>query len=79
MDRSEVSTSLPMALIGKDATHHSFFGERPKDAVLAVKMEIVKVMRHAVRLFRIMVFPSSAKDLPSVLKLYGIENASETE
>jgi hypothetical protein len=79
MDESKVSTSSPMAVMNEDTTCHSFFGRRRESAVQTSRMKAAKAVREAARLFRIMVFLSSAKDLPSVLRLYGLDGASEAE
>jgi len=44
-----------------------------------ISAEAVKTLRDAVRVLRIVVFLHSAKDFPSVLKLYGAEDSSVTD
>jgi hypothetical protein len=41
-------------------------------------MKAVGAVQDAARVLRVMAFLHSAKDLPSILRLYGIENSSET-
>ena len=41
-------------------------------------MKAVTAVQDAARVLRVMAFLHSAKDLPSILRLYGIENPSET-
>jgi hypothetical protein len=41
-----------------------------------IRVEAARTLRGVVRIFRIMVFLHSAKDLSSVLKLYGAEDLS---
>jgi hypothetical protein len=42
-------------------------------------MEVARAVQDAARVLRIVIFLHSAKDFSSVLRLYGIENPSETE
>jgi hypothetical protein len=55
------------------------FLARVKRAVRTAGLEIARAFQGAVHLLRIIVFLHSAKDFPSVLRLYGIEDSSETE
>ena len=41
-----------------------------------ISVEAVKTVREAVRVLKIMILLHSAKDFPSVLKLYGAEDSS---
>lgn len=79
MDESKVSTSSPMAVMNEDTTCHSSFREHQKSAIQTASMKATKAVQEAARVFRIMVFLSSAKDLPSVLRIYGIDSASKAE
>jgi hypothetical protein len=78
MDTSRMSISLA-ATMRKVANHHFLFGERAKRAIRTVSMEVARAVQDAARVLRIVIFLHSAKDFPSVLRLYGIENPSETE
>lgn len=55
------------------------FWARAKRAVGTAGLEIGRAFQGAVHLLRIIVFLHSAKDFPSVLRLYGIGDSSETE
>jgi len=44
-----------------------------KRTVQKVSMEVARSLQDSAQVFRIMIFLHSAKDFPSVLKLYGIE------
>jgi len=55
------------------------FWARVKCAVRTAGLEIARAFQGGVHLLRIIVFLHSAKDFPSVLRLYGIEDSSETE
>jgi hypothetical protein len=44
--------------------------------VRKIRVEALRILRDVARVFRIMVFLHSAKDLSSVLKLYGAEDPS---
>jgi len=48
-------------------------------AIQAVSMEVARAVEYSARVFRIMIFLHSAKDFPSVLRLYGIDNSSKNE
>jgi hypothetical protein len=50
-----------------------------KRAVGKVRAEVGSAIRDAVRVFRIAILLHSAKDFPSALKLYGIEDSSQNE
>jgi hypothetical protein len=41
-------------------------------------MKAVRAVQDAARVLRVMAFLHSANDLPSILRLYGIDNSSET-
>ena len=55
------------------------FWASAKRAVRTAGMEIGRALQGGVHLLRIIAFLHSAKDFPSVLRLYGIEDSSETE
>jgi hypothetical protein len=44
-----------------------------------IRMDAMRTLRDAARVFRIMVFLHSAKDLSSVLRLYGAEDPSAAD
>jgi hypothetical protein len=50
-----------------------------KSVVRKASIEAARAMRDTARVLRVMIFLHSAKDFPSVLRLYGIENSSKTE
>lgn len=50
-----------------------------KRALRTASKEVARAMQDAVHVLKVMVFLHSAKDLPSVLRLYGIENSSGAE
>jgi hypothetical protein len=50
-----------------------------KRVIRTASTEIARAMRNSVRVFRIIIFLHSAKDFPSVLRLYGVEVSSETD
>lgn len=71
-----MTIALPGATTSKIATFHPAFGERLKGAVRTVSIEVASVVHEASRMFRIITFLHSARDLPSVLKLYGIVDST---
>jgi hypothetical protein len=50
-----------------------------KCAIRTGRMEVAKAVQETACVFRIMIFLHSAKDFPSVLRLYGIEGSPGTE
>jgi hypothetical protein len=50
-----------------------------KRAIRRAGMEVAKAVQETARVFRIMIFLHSAKDFPSILRLYGIEGSSGAE
>lgn len=50
-----------------------------KRVIQTASIEAVRAVQEAAHVLRIMIFLHSAQDFSSVLKLYGIENRSETE
>lgn len=50
-----------------------------KRVIRKASMEVARAVQDAARVLRIVIFLHSAKDFSSVLRLYGIENPSETE
>jgi hypothetical protein len=46
-----------------------------KRLIRKVSEEVARAGQDAAHVFRVMIFLHSAKDFPSVLKLYGIENS----
>lgn len=49
-----------------------------KRSIRTARMELARAAKDAVRVLRIVIFLHSAKDFPSVLRLYGIEESSHT-
>ena len=47
-----------------------------KRAIQMTSRETAKTAQNAARVFKIMIFLHSAKDFPSVLRLYGMEDSS---
>jgi len=47
--------------------------------IQAANMKVARAMEYSAHVFRIMIFLHSAKDFPSVLRLYGIDNSSKNE
>jgi hypothetical protein len=76
MDRSKIPTALPGAKTSKVATSHPPFAERVKHAVRTATIEVARAVQEASRILKIITFLPSAKDLPSFLKLYGIEDST---
>jgi hypothetical protein len=50
-----------------------------KRFIRKVGMEVVRAGKEVVHVLKVMIFLHSAKDFPSVLRLYGIEDSSQTE
>lgn len=50
-----------------------------KRALRTAGKEAAKTVQDAVHVLKVMIFLHSAKDFPSVLRLYGIENSSGTK
>jgi hypothetical protein len=50
-----------------------------KRALRTAGKEVARAVQDAVHVLKVMIFLHSAKDFPSVLRLYGIENSSGTE
>jgi len=50
-----------------------------KRALRTAGKEAARAVQDTVHVLRVMIFLHSAKDFPSVLRLYGIENSSGTE
>jgi hypothetical protein len=71
---SNVSISLYSVARRKIKTYRVLLEERLKSAVRTARTEATKVTHEAIQVLKIMIFLRSAKDLPSVLKLYGIED-----
>jgi hypothetical protein len=76
MDRSKMSASLSASIMSKAATFHLRFGKHATRArsFRTARTEVGKAVQDVVHIIRIMTFLHSAKDLPSVLRLYGIED-----
>ena len=53
--------------------------DRTGSFVHTISMKVATAIKESAHVFRIMVFLHSAKDFPSVLKIYGIENISKPE
>jgi hypothetical protein len=70
-----MSMSLSVAITNRVATRHPLFGRPVKRVIRMVGLEFAREVQDAVRILRIMTFLHSAKDLPSVLRLYGIEDS----
>jgi hypothetical protein len=77
MDKSKISTSLSVTTImSKVTTYHPHAGDCVKRAVRTASIEVARAVQGTVRIFKIIIFLHSAKDFPSVLRLYGIEDSS---
>jgi hypothetical protein len=50
-----------------------------KRAIRAFSVELARAVQYSARVLRIMILLHSAKDFPSVLRLYGIDNSSKNE
>lgn len=50
-----------------------------KRAIRTASIEVARAAQGAAHVLRIVIFLHSAKDFPSVLRLYGIEDSSKTE
>jgi|GEM_PF-3501721 len=50
-----------------------------KRAIRSASVNFVSGVQGSARVLRIIIFLHSTKDLPSVLRLYGVEDSSETE
>jgi hypothetical protein len=53
--------------------------DNEKRAFRTARMTVGRTTQDAARVLRIIIFLHSAKDFPSVLRLYGIEESSVTE
>jgi hypothetical protein len=79
MDTNGMSISVSAATMKKATAYHPLFGERAKRAIQTASTEIARAMQEAARVLRIIIFLHSAKNFPSILRLYRIESPSETE
>jgi hypothetical protein len=75
MDRSKMSASLSASIMSKTATFHLRFRKHATRSFRTARTEVGKAVQDVVHIIRIITFLHSAKDLPSVLKLYGIEDS----
>jgi hypothetical protein len=79
MNKSKMSISLETETTRKVMMGWISFGERAKRAIRTVRLEVSNAVQDAAHILRIIVFLHSAEDFPSVLRLYGIEECSETQ
>jgi hypothetical protein len=79
MEISETSISLLAATKKHVTPCHLRFGERAKRVVRTASEEVASAVQDAAHVLRIMILLRSAKDFPSILRLYGIESSSKTE
>jgi hypothetical protein len=79
MDKSKMSISLETEPMKKVMMGWISLGECAKRAIRTVRLEVSKAVQDAARILRIIVFLHSAEDFPSVLRLYGIEECSDTK
>jgi hypothetical protein len=79
MGKSNISILLPTATTKKVTIYHVLSEERAKRAIRTARLKVAKAVQDAARVLRIMIFLHSAKDFPSALRLYGIEEPSWTE
>jgi hypothetical protein len=75
MGRSKMSASLSASIMSRVATFHLRFGKHATRSFRTARTEVGKAVQDVVHILRIMTFLHSAKDLPSVLRLYGIEDS----
>jgi hypothetical protein len=62
--------------IGSIAVKFKNVVDAGKRAIQMTSMETARTAQNAVRVFKVMIFLHSAKDFPSVLRLYGMEDSS---
>jgi len=79
MDKNDMPISLPTETTKKAMMCQIPFEEHTKRAIRTARLEVSRAMKDAAHILRIMVFLHSAEDFPSVLRLYGIEECSETQ
>jgi hypothetical protein len=77
VDKVKISTSLSAATtMGRVTSYRPHAGDFAKRAVRAVSIEVARAVQGTVCIFKIIIFLHSAKDFPSVLRLYGLEDSS---
>jgi hypothetical protein len=79
MEISKSSNSLSVATKKKTSPCHLRFGERAKRVVRTASEEVASAVQDVAHVLRIMILLRSAKDFPSILRLYGVESSSKTE
>jgi len=79
MDKNDMPISLLTETTKKTMICQILFEENTKRAIRTARLEVLRAIKDAARILRIMVFLHSAEDFPSVLKLYGIEECSATQ
>ncbi|MGA2767300.1 MAG: hypothetical protein ABSF24_03170 [Candidatus Bathyarchaeia archaeon] len=80
MDKDRISTSLSAATImNKVTTYHPHPGDCAKRAVQTACTEVARAVQGTVRIFKIIIFLHSAKDFPSILRLYAIEDSNSRQ
>lgn len=75
MDKSKIQNSFSGAIISKVATFHLCVVDWATRSFQTASLEVGRALKDAARMLRIITFLHSAKDLQSVLKLYGIEDS----
>jgi hypothetical protein len=75
MDKSKMQNSFSGAIISKVSTFHLCVVEWATRSFQKASLEVGRALKDAARMLRIITFLHSAKDLQSVLRLYGIEDS----
>ncbi|MGD0979206.1 MAG: hypothetical protein ABR962_08720 [Candidatus Bathyarchaeia archaeon] len=75
MDKSRMQDSFSGAIISKVSTFHLCVVEWATRFFQTASLEVGRALKDAVRMFRVITFLHSAKDLQSVLRLYRIEDS----
>jgi hypothetical protein len=78
MDRDQTPMSLPPAT-ERDRKYHAILKEHAKRAIRSAGMKAAVAVQQTAQVLKIMVSLHSAKDFPSVLRLYGLEGSTGTE
>lgn len=79
VDESEKSTSFGTAGRSKLTMSDLVAGDDVKCVVQSAVLRIARTGEEVMRIVRIMAFLHSAKDLPSVLRLYGVESSGSVQ
>jgi len=75
MDKSKTQNSFSGAIISRVSTSYLSVGNWATGSFETASLEVGRAVKDAARLLKIITFLHSAKDLQSLLRLYGIEDS----